>query len=120
MDLPTLITARTEAHRLAAELFPGDYTALARIKPGTAHPRYRLRMETADVLREVFAWLHEQRPRIHKRARWYLFYDIAQRISEQLDNNAQAKVMDLYAEDSDREWRKSRAAQIMNGDGDGI
>jgi hypothetical protein len=120
MNFPNLITTQAEAQRLAADVFPGERLALARLAPGTAHPRYQMTMATAAVLRDVFEWLHQQRPRIHKRARWPLFYDLAQRITDQLDSNAQAKVMDLYAQDNETKWRMSRATQTMNGDGEGI
>ena len=41
-------------------------------------------------------------------------------VTYQLDENAQAKVRELYAEDRAEAWRKIRTAQIMSGDGDGI
>ena len=119
-DLPSLTRTKTEAQQLAAELFPGDKIALAKLKPGTAYPRYQLTHDTADTLQAVLFWLHEQKPRIYKRARWHLFYDLARRVVDQLDENAQAKVRELYAEDRAEAWRKTRAAQIMSGDGEGI
>ena len=73
--LPSLTRTKSEAQQLAAELFSGDEIALARLKPGTAFPRYQLTHETAGTLRAVLFWLHEQKPRIYKRARWDLFYD---------------------------------------------
>jgi hypothetical protein len=120
MNLPNLTRTKAEAQQLAAELFPGEQTALARLKPGTAFPRYQLTQETAEMLRAVLHWLHEQKPRIYKRARWHLFYDLAHRVTDQLDENAQAKVRELYAEDRAEVWRKIQAAQIMGGDGEGI
>jgi hypothetical protein len=104
----------------AAELFPGERVAVAQLKPGTTFPRYQLTHDTTDKLRAVFFWLHEQKPRIYKRARWHLFYDLARRIADQLDENAQAKVRDLYAEDRAGVWQKHQAAQTMTGDGHGI
>ena len=119
-DLPSLTRTKTEAQRLAAELFPGEKIALARLKPGTAFPRYQLTHDTADTLQAVLFWLHEQKPRIYQRARWHLFYDLARRVADQLDANAQAKVSEIYAEDRQAVWQKSRDAQIMTGDGMGI
>ncbi len=119
-NLPSLTRTKTEAQRLAAELFPGDEIALARLKPGTDCPRYQLTHDTADTLRAVLVWLHEERPRIYKRARWHLFYDLARRVADQLDENGQAKIREIYAEDRQAAWQKSRDAQIMRGDGMGI
>jgi hypothetical protein len=119
-NLPSLTRTKTEAQRLAAELFPGEDIALARLKPGTAFPRYQLTHDTADTLRAILTWLHDEKPRIYKRARWHLFYDLARRAVEQIDENAQAKVRELYAEDRNVLWQKSRDAQIMSGDGMGI
>jgi hypothetical protein len=120
MNFPAITRTKAEAQQLAAEIFPGESGALARLKPGTTFPRYQLTHDTADRLREIFLWLHEQKPKIYKRARWHLFYDLARRATDQLDENAQAKVRDFYAEDRAEVWRKSRAAQIMTGDGEGI
>jgi len=120
MNLPTLTRTKTEAQQLAAELFPGEHAALAKLKPGTTFPRYQLTRDTTDTLRAVFIWLHEQKPRIYKRARWHLFYDLARRVADQLDENAQAKVRNLYAADHADAWQKRQAAQTMTGDGDGI
>jgi hypothetical protein len=120
MNLPTLTRTKAEAERLATELFPGVEIALARLKPGTTHPRYQLAHDMAETLNEVFRWLHEQKPRIYKRARWYLFYDLAHRLARQLDENGQAKVSDIYAEARNEEWRRRCAAQSMTGDGEGI
>ena len=64
--------------------------------------------------------LHEQKPRIYKRARWHLFYDLAHRFTRQLDENGEVKIRDIYAEARNEDWRKRRAAQIMAGDGMGI
>jgi hypothetical protein len=120
MNLPRQTRTKAEALQLAAELFPGERIALARLKPGTTFPRYQLTHDTAEALREIFLWLHEQKPKIYKRARWHLFYDLARRVTDQLDENAQAKVRELYAEDRAEAWRKTRAAQTMTGDGEGI
>jgi len=119
-NLPSTTRTKTEAQQLAADLFPGEKIALARIKPGTAYPRYQLTQDTTDTLRAVLLWLHEDKPRIYKRARWHLFYDLARRVVDQLDENAQAKVRELCAEDRQAVWQKSRDAQIMSGDGMGI
>ena len=120
MTLPNLTRTKTEALQLAAELFPGERVAVAQLKPGTTFPRYQLTHDTTDKLRAVFFWLHEQKPRIYKRARWHLFYDLARHVADQLDENAQAKVRDLYAEDRAEVWQKHQAAQTMTGDGHGI
>ncbi len=120
MTLPNLTRTKTEALQLAAELFPGERVALARLKPGTTHPRYQLTHDTTDTLRGLFFWLHEQKPRIYKRARWHLFYDLARRVADQLDENAQAKVRALYAEDRAEVWQRHQAAQTMTGEGEGI
>jgi hypothetical protein len=120
LNFPKLTRTKTEALQFAAEIFPGEQTALARLKPGTTHPRYQLTHDTADTLRAILFWLHEQKPKIYKRARWHLFYDLARRAAAQLDENAQAKVRDLYAEDRAEVWQKHQAAQIMTGDGQGI
>ena len=120
INFPKLTRTKTEALQLAAELFPGERVAVAQLKPGTTFPRYQLTHYTTDTLRAVFFWLHEQKPRIYKRARWHLFYDLARRVADQLDENAQAKVRDLYAEDRAGIWQKHQAAQIMTGDGHGI
>jgi hypothetical protein len=120
MEFPTLTRTKAEAQHLAAELFPGVEIALAQLKPGITHPRYQLAHEMADTLNEVFRWLYEQKPRIYKRARWHLFYDLAHRLARQIDENGQAKVSDIYAEARNEEWRKQRAPQTMTGDGDGI
>jgi len=120
INFPKLTRTKTEAQQLAAEVFPGERSALAQLKPGTTHPRYQLTHDTADTLRAILFWLHEQKPKIYKRARWHLFYDLAHRAVIQLDENAQAKVRDLYAEDRTAVWQKHQAAQIMTGDGQGI
>ena len=120
MTFPNLTRTKTEAQQLAAELFPGERVAVAQLKPGTTFPRYQLTHDTTDKLRAVLFWLHEQKPRIYKRARWHLFYDLARRVADQLDENAQAKVRDLYAEDRAGVWQKHQAAQTMTGDGHGI
>lgn len=117
---PKLTRTKTEAQQLAAEMFPGTQAALARLKPGTTHPRYQLTHDTADTLRAIFFWLHEQKPEIYKRACWHLFYDLAQRVANQLDENAQAKVHDLYAEERAAAWQRVQAAQLMTGNGQGI
>ena len=120
MTLPNLTRTKTEALQLAAALFPGERVALAQLKSGTTHPRYQLTHDTTDKLRAVFFWLHEQKPRIYKRARWHLFYDLARRVADQLDENAQAKVRALYAEDRAEVWQRHQAAQTMTGEGEGI
>jgi hypothetical protein len=119
-DLPSLTRTKTEAQQLAAELFPGEEIALAKLKLGTAYPRYQLTHDTAETLRAVLIWLHEGKPRIYKRARWHLFYDLACRVADQLDENGQAKIREFYAEDRQAVWQKFRDAQIMTGDGMGI
>ena len=81
MNLPDLTRTKAEAKKLAADLFPGDSVALARIKPGTTFPRYHLTDSTTETLRAVFHWLYEHKPRIYKRARWHLFYDLAHRVT---------------------------------------
>ena len=120
MNFPTLTRTKAEAQQLAAGLFPGAEIALTRLKPGTTYPRYQLTHDMADTLREIFIWLFEQKPRIYKRARWHLFYDLAHRLARQLDENGEAKIREIYAEARNEDWRKHRAAQIMTGDGDGI
>jgi len=120
INFPKLTRTKTEALQFAAEIFPGERIALARLKSGTTHPRYQLTHDTADKLRAILFWLHEQKPKIYKRARWHLFYDLARRVADQLDENAQAKVRDLYAEDRAEVWQKHQAAQTMTGDGHGI
>ena len=120
MNFPTYTKTKAEAQRLAVELFPGERAALVRLKPDTTFPRYQVTHDTADTLRTVFYWLHEQKPRIYKRARWHLFYDMARRVVEQIDENAQAKVRDLYANDRAEQWRRKQAAEIVTGDGHGI
>jgi nucleoside-diphosphate-sugar epimerase len=120
MNFPVLTRTKAEAERLAAELFPGEAIALARLKPDTTYPRYQLAHDMASTLHEIFRWLYEQKPRIYKRARWHLFYDLAHRLARQLDENGQAKTRDIYAETRNGEWQKHRAAQIMTGDGEGI
>jgi hypothetical protein len=119
-NFPKLTRTKSEALQFAAEIFPGEQIALARVKPGTTHPRYQLTHDTADTLRTILFWLHEQKPKIYKRARWHLFYDLAHRAAIQLDENAQAKVRDLYAADHTDAWQKRQAAQTMTGDGHGI
>jgi hypothetical protein len=37
-----------------------------------------------------------------------------------LDDNARGKILDLYAEDLDRQHRQRLAAVTMTGDGEGI
>lgn len=120
MNLPNLTRTKTEAQQLAADIFPGERVALARLKPGTTHPRYQLTHDTAETLRAIFTWLHEQKPRIYKRARWHLFYDLARRLVEQIDENAQGKIHDLYTADHADAWQRNQAAQTMSGDGEGI
>ena len=120
MNFPTYTKTKAEAQRLAVELFPGERAALVRLKPDPTFPRYQVTHDTADTLRTVFYWLHEQKPRIYKRARWHLFYDMARRVVEQIDENAQAKVRDLYANDRAEQWRRKQAAEIVTGDGHGI
>jgi len=41
-------------------------------------------------------------------------------VADQLDENGQAKIREIYAEDRQAAWQKSRDAQIMSGDGMGI
>jgi len=120
MNFPTYTRTKAEARQLATEIFPGEQAALAQMKPGTHLPRYQLTHDTTETLRSVFYWLHEQKPKIYKRARWHLFYDLARRAVEQVDENAQAKVRDLYAADHADAWQKRQAAQTMTGDGEGI
>lgn len=120
INFPKLTRTKTEALQLAAEIFPGERIALARLKPGTTHPRYQLTHDTADTLRTLLFWLHEQKPKIYKRARWHLLNDLARRAAIQLDENAQAKVHELYAEDRAAVWQRLQAAQLMTGDGQGI
>jgi hypothetical protein len=120
INFPSLTRTKTEAQQLAAALFPGEQIALARVKSGTTHPRYQLTHNTADTLRAILFWLHEQKPKIYKRARWHLFYDLANRAATQLDENAQAKVHELYAEDRAATWQRLQAAQLMTGEGQGI
>ena len=120
INFPKLTRTKTEALQFAAEIFPGERIALARLIPGTTHPRYQLTHDTTDTLRAIFFWLHEQKPKIYKRARWHLFYDLAHRAAIQLDENAQAKVHELYAEDRAAAWQRVQAAQLMTGDGQGI
>ena len=120
INFPKLTRTKTEAQQFAAEIFPGERIALARLKPGTTHPRYQLTHDTADTLRAILFWLHDQKPKIYKRARWHLFYDLAHRAAIQLDENAQAKVHELCAEDRAVAWRRVQAAQLMTGDGQGI
>ena len=71
MNFPTYTRTKAEARQLATEIFPGEQAALARIKPGTHLPRYQLTHDTTETLRAVFYWLHEQKPKIYKRARWH-------------------------------------------------
>jgi hypothetical protein len=120
MNLPNYIRTRAEAQSLAADIFPGERAALERLKPGITHPRYHLTHATNDTLREVLLWLHERKPRIYRRARWYFFYDLAQRLIDQVDENGQAKVSQFYAEDRAEKRRRHEAEQIMTGDGQGI
>ncbi len=120
MNFPNYTRTKAEARQLAAEIFPGEQTALARMKPGTNLPRYQLTHDTTETLRAVFYWLHEQKPKIYKRARWHLFYDLARRVVEQVDENAQAKVRDLYTADHADAWQRRQAAQTMTGEGEGI
>ena len=120
MNFPAYTRTKTEAQQLAAELFPDEKTALSRIAPDVSLPRYQLTHATADTLRAVFFWLHEQNPKIYKRARWHLFYDMAHRLTVLLDENAQAKVRDLYARDYGRQLDREHKAQTMTGDGHGI
>lgn len=110
IQFPKLTRTKTEALQLAVVIFPGQRIALARLEPGTTHPRYKLTHDTADVLRAILFWLHEQKPKIYKRARWHLFYDLAQRAAIQLDENAQAKVHAFCAEDRAAAWQRLQAA----------
>lgn len=120
INFPRLTRTKTEALQFAAEMFPGERHALARLKPGITHPRYQLTHDTADTLHAILFWLHDQKPKIYKRARWHLFYDLAHRAAIQLDENAQAKVHELYAEDRATARQCVLAAQVMTGDGHGI
>lgn len=95
MNLPAYIRTKAEAKKLTEDLFPGAKAALARIKPGTSHPRYQVDQDVFETLRAVFTWLHERKPKLYQRARWHLFYDLAHRVVRQIDENAQAKVHDL-------------------------
>lgn len=117
---PNLTRTKAEAQQLAGDLFPGERIALSRLKPGTTHPRYQLTHDTATTLRAILFWLHDEKPKIYKRARWHLFYALAHRATIQLDENAQAKVHELYAEDRAAAWQRLQAAQLMTGDGQGI
>lgn len=124
MNFPAYTKTKTEAQRLAAELFPKADNAIGALPAGTHLPRYQLQHTTADTLRAVFYWLHEQRPKIYKRARWHLFYDMAANVIAQIDDNAQAKVRELYnASDSRRYFEtiaRKEAAELVTGDGQGI
>lgn len=62
INFPKLTRTKTEAQRLAAEIFPGERVALSQLKPDTTHPRYQLTHDTADTLRTLLFWLHEQNP----------------------------------------------------------
>ena len=119
LNFPKLTRTKTEALQFAAEIFPGERIALARLKPGTTHPRYQL----------THAPRHRSAPSCFgstSRSRRFtsgtvaLVLDLAHRAVIQLDENAQAKVRDLYAEDRTAVWQKHQAAQIMTGDGQGI
>ena len=118
MTLPNIVRTKAEATRLAAEIIPSTEEALAALlwaNPKTEFPRYALDFRTADRLREVLLWLAEQRPRLWKRARFYLLHEIAWRAIREADANGQAKVRAIYA---------PSAARTLNtyamGDGDGI
>jgi hypothetical protein len=124
MTLPTITKTKAEAIKLAADLFPTADKAIAALPPDTQLPRYTLNSRTSDTLREVLFWIHEQRPKIYKRARWHLFYDMARRVVEQIDENAQAKVRELYTQSDHRSFvarlEKTEAAETVTGNGQGI
>jgi hypothetical protein len=123
MNLPAYTRTKAEAQKLAADLFPDAKSALASLqaaRPDCPHPRYQLTHDTTDMLRAVFYWLHEQKPKIYKRARWHLFYDLARRVVNQMDENGTGKIFDLQAADSAAAYDRKQAAQTMTGDGAGI
>ena len=123
MNFPTYTRTKAEALNLAAAIFPDERTALDALRqaiPDCKHPRYHLTQTATDTLRAVFDWLFDDRTRIYKRARWHLFYSLAHRLIDQIDANARAKIIDLYAEDHARDWQRRVAAWTMTGDGAGI
>jgi hypothetical protein len=120
MNFPSYIKTKRDAVALAAEMFPGEAQALARLKPDTTHPRYALDHITADTLRELLYWLHEARPKIYKRARWHFFYDVAVRIVKQTDANGSLKWSDIDARHRNDRHQSRMEAETMRGDGAGI
>ena len=123
MNFPSSTRTKADAQQLAVTLFPGWQLALHHLKqtkPDTTHPLYQATHDTADQLRGVLFWLHEQKPKIYKRARWHLFYDVATRAIRQADDLAQEKVRAIYAEQRAQDWQRHHAAQTMTGDGHGI
>jgi len=123
MNFPNKIRTKAEAKRLAAEVIPGASSALAALlaeKPDCLWPRHYLRYPTSDILRAVFAWLLARDTQIYKRARFDLFYSLAERLIDQVDANACAKTHEFYTESRDREERGRLTTGRMGGDGEGI
>ena len=123
MNFPNKIRTKAEAKRLAAEIFPTAGIALAALrlaKPDCLWPRHYLRYPTSDMLRAVFAWLLARDTQVYKRARFDLFYSLAERLIDQVDANACAKTHEIYTESRDREARDRLTAGRVDGDGEGI
>lgn len=70
------------------------------------------------MLRAVFAWLLAPDTQVYKRARFDLFYSLAERLIDEVDANACAKTHELYTESRDREERGRLTAGRARSGGD--
>lgn len=121
MDLPRYIRTKAEALALVAEIIPDHNAEALRLQRAAVPlPRYHIRFTMTDRLRDVFVWLFDDKTRIYKRARWWLFYELAMRVYDQIDENGAAKQLDLSQEGWTRDRERRAAGIIMAGDGQGI
>ena len=124
IDLPTITKTKGEAKALAKRIFPPVDVALNQVAPGTTFPRYQLDFDALDKMNAVLHWIHEQRPKIYKRARWHLFYNLAQNMVNCISENAALRIHEMYSADHSRDFlaklEAAEAVQTMPGDGYGI
>ena len=124
LNLPQITRTKGEAKSLASTVFPPTATALAQMPPNTTYPRYQFNFDAADKLQLILEWLHEKRPKIYQRARFELFYGIAQNIVRTVDDNAAMRIHEMYRDSDHREFiaklEAAESAQTMAGYGYGI
>ena len=121
--LPTYVRTKAEALELVERLAPPLRAAITEMvtrTPPVTFPRYSLNYEMQERLRAVFEWLLDDRTRVYKRARFHLFYNLAERTLAMVDENGFQKALDHDRERFDREFAQRRAAYTVAGDGSHI